>query len=250
MKRNTFAAIRKQLDKYKNKRKANRQQQAQQQQQQQEQQRQAQRKDWRSRGVPWRSQPSNATVVDEGSSDHDEVLSILQISEEDHTICMVSAHGAHEGWEVQSATVDSGSAVNGLPSKLMSKWFLDEAQGTMTYTSASQHSVHVEGNRTPECWLQNGMQGGIEFKVLTELHKVIISTSKMTKAGFRVVHDSEGSYARHKASGKTLRIYEQNGVFVIPIWMRTTPTRSKDTAALVKNVDGESRPFLRPASQP
>jgi hypothetical protein len=220
MRRNTPAAIKKQLEKCRDKRKAKRQRSAQQQQQQKQQQ-QAHRKDWRSRGVPWRSQSSTATVVDDGSSDHDEGLSILQVSGEDDTICMVSASGVYEGWEWHSATVDSGSAVNGLPSHLMSKWFLDEAQGQMTYTSASQHSVHVEGKKLPECWLQNDMQGTIEFKVLTELHKVIISTSKMTKAGFRVVHDSDGSYARHKASGKTLRIFEKNGVFVIPIWMRT-----------------------------
>jgi hypothetical protein len=163
---------------------------------------------------------------------------------------MVSAQGADVGWEMHMATVDSGSAVNGLPSKLMSQWALDEAQGTMTYTSASQHSVHVEGKRCPESWLQNGMQGTIEFKVLTELHKVIISTTKMTKAGFKVVHDSEGSYAYHKASRRTLRIYEQGGVFVIPIWMRTTPTRAKDRASLVKNQDSGSRSFPRPASQP
>ena len=51
------------------------------------------------------------------------------------------------------------------------------------------------------------------------LKKVIISTGKLRKAGFKIVHD-DISYIEHKASGYRSKMYEKNGVYVIPLWIK------------------------------
>jgi hypothetical protein len=124
------------------------------------------------------------------------------------------------------ATIDSGSAVHGIPMDVATSWPMYTPTGVQSYTSASQHAVKVVGARRPTMHFQSGISGPIEVKVLDQLKKVLFSTARMVEKGYRIVHDSEadgGSYALHKASGAKTKIYMKNGVFVMPVWIAKHP---------------------------
>ena len=90
--------------------------------------------------------------------------------------------------------------------------------GIQSYTSASEHSCKVLGRLTPFCSFQDGTQGRVDFRVLDPLKRIIISTSQMRRAGYRMVHD-DISYIEHKASGNKIRMYERRGVYVVLVRM-------------------------------
>ena len=54
------------------------------------------------------------------------------------------------------------------------------------------------------------------------MSKPLLSVSNVLKKGYRVVFDAEesgGSYIEHKETGEWFRLYERNGVFVLPSWV-------------------------------
>ena len=124
-------------------------------------------------------------------------------------------------WHRVEATIDSGSSVSGVPKACV----IDPSgikvltEGVMSYKSASEHSCKVVGGIRPDCCFQNGVEGAVDFKVLEPLKKIIISTAKLRKAGYRIVHD-DVSYIEHKATGNKIKMYERNGVYVIIMWMK------------------------------
>ena len=52
--------------------------------------------------------------------------------------------------------------------------------------------------------------------------KPLISTSAVEKAGNRIVFDGERSYIQHKKTGEKTRVRQQNGVYVIDLWINTS----------------------------
>ena len=55
--------------------------------------------------------------------------------------------------------------------------------------------------------------------MLNPLKKVIVSVAQMKKAGFDVWL-GDGPYMHHKGTNVYTKIYERNGVFVLPIWIK------------------------------
>ena len=55
-----------------------------------------------------------------------------------------------------------------------------------------------------------------------DVSKPLLSVSRMVKRGYRVVFDTEqngGSYIESK-DGTWFKVYERNGVYVLPSWVR------------------------------
>ena len=123
-------------------------------------------------------------------------------------------------WSLVEATIDSGSAVSGLPkSSIEDLSKIQELQGGIqSYTSASEHSCKVLGQMKPVCEFQDGTYGKVAFKVLDPLKKIIISTAQMRRAGYRIVHDDD-SYIEYKPTGQRIQMCERRGVYVIKVWM-------------------------------
>ena len=122
-------------------------------------------------------------------------------------------------------TVDSGSAVSGIPQDVATSVPLKAADGVQSYTSASKHGVTVLGKKEPQAFFQDNSSGRIELKVLDPLKKPLLSVAKINKS-FRVVLDAldpEGSYLEHKKTGSKIRVYPKQGVFVLPVWLKKGP---------------------------
>ena len=137
-------------------------------------------------------------------------------------------------------TIDSGSATSCVPVNILPQHCVikEAPSGPASYTSASGNKVSVVGQIRPECPFQNGVTGFVELSVLEPLEKALISTSRLCKKGYRVIHDFDSSYIEDKKTGAQFRIYERNGVYVLPAWIRSPNTaRRHDTGAA--NTEGE-----------
>lgn len=131
---------------------------------------------------------------------------------------------AWDGYEEVEVTVDSGSAVSGLPEDL-GQWvpLLKPAGEEKPYASASNHAVKVVGFRQPTFYFEPGLERRVRMTVLSPLKKPIFSTAAMTKAGMKVVHDSEangGSYILDRKSGACIPLYEKGGVYKVRVWIK------------------------------
>eukprot|EP00435_Cladocopium_sp_Y103_P040755 s116_g11.t1 len=110
-------------------------------------------------------------------------------------------------------TVDSGSAVTCFPEELVEGYPVGEHHGPKEYTSASNHAVKSLGSANPVVGFEDYSMGKIEAVVLSPLKRPLFSTGRMVRAGWRVVHDLEengGSFARHRASGRKLKMYRMD----------------------------------------
>ena len=169
---------------------------------------------------PWRNASQDRFDRDIEEQYHD-ALDCLEADESFQEVMAVTAEYYSTTWTLVEATVDSGSAVSGIPRGCI----LDASSiakcedGPQSYTSASEHSCKVEGRVSPQCWFQSGTQGKVAFKVLNPLKKVIVSVGQMRKSGFDVWL-GDGPYMHHKATDVYTKIYEKGGVFILPIWIR------------------------------
>ena len=128
-------------------------------------------------------------------------------------------------WKRIDFTVDSGSAVSGIPRSMLPEGEeirQPHTDGPKTYTSASKHQVQVVGESSPTCAFQNNEGGRVELRVLDPLKKALLSVSKMNRT--HIVHlDGDHSWAKNRKTGKVMRIYMRGGVYVLPAWIRCHP---------------------------
>ena len=48
-----------------------------------------------------------------------------------------------------------------------------------------------------------------------------MAVKKICKAGHRVIFDDEGSYVEDKQTGETMKVIEEDGEYVIDVWIKT-----------------------------
>ena len=152
----------------------------------------------------------------EGVLEEDVVFSLEDVARKGPT-------GGH--WQRIDFTVDSGSAVSGIPESQLPKGEPVKSpnnEDSKAYTSASKHSVKVVGEASPTCAFQNQEEGAVSLRVLNPLKKPLLSVNRMNRT--HVVHlDGENSYAQNRRTGRVMRIYPRNGVFVLPAWIKCDP---------------------------
>ena len=54
---------------------------------------------------------------------------------------------------------------------------------------------------------------------VTEVNKALLSVSKLVSVGNRVVFDSEGSYIESTKTGEWIPLVENNGNYVLRLWV-------------------------------
>ena len=54
-----------------------------------------------------------------------------------------------------------------------------------------------------------------------EVHRPLMAVKKICKAGHRVIFDDEGSYVEDKETGETMKVIEEDGEYVIDVWIKT-----------------------------
>ena len=117
--------------------------------------------------------------------------------------------------------VDAGASTRMLPQGIAKGYQLEAGSGSK-YTTASNNEVVSQGKKSVVCRFQNGEEGLTTWEV-GRIHRPLAAVSKMVKTGHAVWFDSEengGSGIYSYKTGKTKKIYERNGVYVLPAWVK------------------------------
>ena len=122
--------------------------------------------------------------------------------------------------------VDSGASVSGCTEELASRFPKLPAEGQLEFKTANNGKVENKGTVEMKAMMYNGDERMMRFKVL-DIKRMIVAASALVKNGHRLVFDQEcygGSYAQHRETGRCYRIYERNGVYEFPVWIRKPST--------------------------
>ena len=88
--------------------------------------------------------------------------------------------------------------------------------------TASEQQIQVDGEKE----LVLGFMDGSEWKMTWEvgdINQPLSAVSEMVRGGHRVWFDTEergGSGCYSYATKNTMKIYERNGIFILPAWIR------------------------------
>ena len=120
-------------------------------------------------------------------------------------------------------TIDSGCAACGLPVSAASEVTMQELTGpAQEYVAANAEKIRELAVKTPTLRFQNGDVQSLKFRVMDKLHKPLVAASKVVAAGNRIVLQPEkhgGSYIEDIGTKRRKRIFERNGVYVLPCWV-------------------------------
>ena len=53
-----------------------------------------------------------------------------------------------------------------------------------------------------------------------DVNKALLSVSKVTRSGSRVIFDADGSYIEDKNSGERMHLVEKNGMYMLNLWTK------------------------------
>ena len=145
-------------------------------------------------------------------------------SNEGGDIHEINALGADEnhGYERANLLIDSGASISACPIEKATGFEKLPPEGPDHFKTANNGQVKNEGGVEIVAAFQNGDEKKIKFKVLG-VKRMIAAVSKLVSNGHRVVFDSEaqgGSYIMNKRTGRTHKIFERNGVYEVPIWVK------------------------------
>ena len=117
-------------------------------------------------------------------------------------------------------TIDSGCAVCALPVDVTSTVGMQELNRTpQEYIAANAERIRELGFKTLTLKFQNGDVQNLKFSVMDKLQKPLVAACKVVAAGNRIVLQPDGSFIEDVRSKRRKRIFERNGVYVLPCWV-------------------------------
>ena len=133
-----------------------------------------------------------------------------------------SGHGdssseEYPGWTRIDFVIDSGASATTIPKELVGKVKLGESVGYHSFRLANGSLVPNEGTLVAKAWLMGNEEVAMRMAV-ANISQPLISVGQMVNQGNKVVLSPKVSYLETK-SGGIHRIFQRNGVYVLPVWM-------------------------------
>jgi len=125
------------------------------------------------------------------------------------------------GWQYLSLTVDSGAAETVIPHMLVQDHPIMETQASksgLNYTSATGDPIPNLGEQKLPLLTQEGSLRAMTFQA-APVERPLGSVKRMCNSGHRVVFDDEGSYVLNKTTGEINWLREDNGNYVMDLWV-------------------------------
>ena len=147
--------------------------------------------------------------------------------------------------ERMDIVIDSGASTSILPRDVARYHRMKPSTSNCTYTSASKHEVKPEGEKELVCGFMDGSESLSHWEV-GDVSRPLSAVSKIIHRGHRVWFDTEdrgGSGCYSYETGRTLKFFEKDGVFVLPAWIRSETSTSSPTP-------GRECSFGRPGQNP
>ena len=126
-------------------------------------------------------------------------------------------------WVRIQAGVDSCAADNVLPSLMFPGIKTVETRASRNgkeYSAANGGAIKNEGEKVVSFTTHCGKRRKIKFQV-AKVTKVLLSASKIAKAGFIVKLDAEDPYIMDRITGEKMTLKHQNGIFGLDLWVNT-----------------------------
>ena len=95
-----------------------------------------------------------------------------------------------------------------------------ESKRGKEFTTANGGKIKNEGEKlVPYCTL-DGEKKRVRAQ-LAKVTRVLISASKMTKAGYKISLDADNPSIKNIKTGKVTKLRHKNGIFIIDMWVDT-----------------------------
>lgn len=127
-----------------------------------------------------------------------------------------------EGRERIDIVVDSGASTSMLPRTVAQDHAIKPSLQSKVYKTASKNEVRCDGDKDLVCGFMTGSELKTSWEV-GDIHRPLSSVNKMVKAGNCVYFDTEqngGCYVYNYKTGETMKIYEKDGIYVLPAWIK------------------------------
>ena len=135
-------------------------------------------------------------------------------------VCLLNGLGEHEvDYVRENLLIDSGASICACPKAKTKGHLVHAPEGQKEFSTANNQSIPNEGTVTMQGAFMNGSEQRMKFKVL-DVKRMIASVSELTKSGHRVVFDTSGSYIQNKRTGRYIKVFERNGVYEVPMWVK------------------------------
>ena len=128
----------------------------------------------------------------------------------------------NQEWEELEFIVDSGSSdtvigEESLPGvKLMQ---MPASQSGVEFECANGEWISNLGQKQFHAVTDENVRKTVTAQVCN-VNKSLLSVSRVTRGGARVVFDSEGSYIEDKTSGEVIYLKEKNGMYMLRLWAK------------------------------
>ena len=95
----------------------------------------------------------------------------------------------------------------------------------MVYEVANGHRIPNLGQKTFVRYTREGSCRGLTAQVC-DVNKPLMSVSKLVASGHTVSFSSSGSYVTNDATGESIELSENNGMFLMKLWVSSTSPSS------------------------
>ena len=158
----------------------------------------------------------------------------LGISSSDPAICALTAVEPHavsavniDEWVEIAVRVDSGATETVMPEKTLAG-VIDIASGPahlrgVEYQVADGTRITNLGERRFVGYTEDGVANAMIAQVCA-VNETLLSVSKLTKTGNRVLFDYNGSYVENKATGQKTWMNEDGGMYTLKMWVSRQST--------------------------
>ena len=150
-----------------------------------------------------------------------------------------------EGWQRVDLTLDSGAACTVVPPSLCPKLPLMPVARPRTFRTATAEPVVEQGHKE----LQLTSQAGINLRLnssVVDVHKPLLAASAVVDAGGAVFLEKDNSWMRLGKSEHWEPLLEQNGLFVLPVWVCLDTAGSVSSSPLLANIQTAQSSSLQP----
>ena len=109
-----------------------------------------------------------------------------------------------------------------MPKNLCASFPTRDSEGSKegrSYAAAGGKPIYNEGERELLVMTEHGQARRLVMQVC-DVNQCLLSVSKSNKAGNVVVLDGDNSYMKNKHTGEEVKLYQDNGVFVMYAWVR------------------------------
>ena len=132
----------------------------------------------------------------------------------------------NSGWRKVTYCVDSGAGETVMPLDEVPEVELKESHGSkigVKYESACGTTIPNEGEKEVVGLTENGWKVSLVTQVC-DVHRPLLSVSKLNKMGKAVVFDGENSRILDKVTGaaESIRFNQENGCYELDVWVPTS----------------------------